>query len=121
MNMKELEVKLPSRLNSAAASFEDGLVEGRCLKCACLREHRDLIWREAVVSHFVGLTMRQREVLERVLAGRPSKVIAADLGISQRTLENHRAKIMQRTGSKSIPALARLAVIAEWSGDTDLH
>jgi two-component system CheB/CheR fusion protein len=91
------------------------------LKCACLREHRDLIWREAVVSHFVGLTMRQREVLERVLAGRPSKVIAADLGISQRTVENHRAKIMQRTGSKSIPALARLAVIAEWSGDTDLH
>ena len=119
MDIKEMEIKLP--FNSAPASFEVGLMDDKCLKCAFLREHRDLIWREAVVSHFVGLTMRQREVLERVIAGQPSKVIAADLGISQRTVENHRAKIMQRTGSKSIPALARLAVIAEWSGDTDLH
>jgi DNA-binding CsgD family transcriptional regulator len=121
MGIKELEVKLPSHLKSAAASFEDGLVDDKCLKCAFLREHRDLIWRDAVISHFVGLTVRQREVLERVLAGQPSKVIAADLGISQRTVENHRAKIMQRTGSKSLPALGRLATVAAWSGDTNLQ
>jgi two-component system, chemotaxis family, CheB/CheR fusion protein len=47
-----------------------------------------------------------------VLAGHPSKNIAADLGISQRTVENHRALIMKKTGSKSLPALARLAVAA---------
>jgi two-component system CheB/CheR fusion protein len=50
--------------------------------------------------------------MHRVLAGQPSKNIAADLGISQRTVENHRASIMKRTGSRSLPALARLAVTA---------
>jgi two-component system CheB/CheR fusion protein len=70
-------------------------------------------WRDSAVSHLAGLTPRQREVMERVLAGHPSKNIAADLGISQRTVENHRASIMKRTGSKSLPALARLALVAE--------
>jgi two-component system CheB/CheR fusion protein len=69
-------------------------------------------WRESAATHLAGLTARQREVMERVLAGQPSKNIAADLGISQRTVENHRASIMKRTGSKSLPALARLAIVA---------
>jgi two-component system CheB/CheR fusion protein len=47
-----------------------------------------------------------------VLAGHPSKNIALDLGISQRTVENHRAAIMTKTGTKSLPALARLALAA---------
>ena len=68
--------------------------------------------RRAAARQIAGLTVRQREVLERVLAGQPSKNIAADLGISQRTVENHRASIMAKTGTKSIPALARLAVAA---------
>ena len=68
--------------------------------------------RESASAHLAGLTIRQREVMERVLAGQPSKNIAADLGISQRTVENHRASIMKRTGSKSLPELARLALLA---------
>ena len=68
--------------------------------------------RESASAHLAGLTARQREVMDRVLAGQPSKNIAADLGISQRTVENHRASIMRRTGSKSLPALARLALLA---------
>jgi two-component system CheB/CheR fusion protein len=71
-----------------------------------------LEWREEAATHLAGLTPRQIEVMERVLAGHPSKNIAADLGISQRTVENHRASIMKRTGSKSLPALARLALVA---------
>ena len=63
-----------------------------------------------------GLTPRQREVMELVLGGHPSKNIAADLGISQRTVENHRASIMHKTGVRSIPALARLALAAGWTG-----
>ena len=69
-------------------------------------------WRDTATAHLAGLTPRQQDVMERVLAGHPSKNIAADLGISQRTVENHRAAIMKRTGSKSLPALARLAFLA---------
>jgi two-component system CheB/CheR fusion protein len=59
------------------------------------------------------LTGRQREIMDRVLAGEPSKNIACDLGISQRTVESHRASIMTKTGARSIPALVRLAMTAE--------
>jgi len=69
-------------------------------------------WRESAANQIAGLTERQREIMTMVLAGHPSKNIAADLGISQRTVENHRAMIMKRTGSKSLPALARLALAA---------
>jgi FixJ family two-component response regulator len=55
------------------------------------------------------LTIRQREIMDMVLSGKASKIIAFDLGISRRTVENHRASIMRKTRSKSIPALARLA------------
>ena len=58
------------------------------------------------------LTARQRQILDLVLAGQPSKIIAADLGISQRTVDNHRAAIMRKTGSKSMPALVRTALAA---------
>jgi two-component system CheB/CheR fusion protein len=68
--------------------------------------------REAAAHHMASLTARQRQIMERVLSGEPSKNIAADLGISQRTVENHRASIMKKTGAKSLPALARLALAA---------
>jgi len=68
--------------------------------------------RESAASHMAELTPRQRQIMDLVLAGHPSKNIAADLGISQRTVENHRALIMKKTGSKSLPALARLALAA---------
>jgi two-component system CheB/CheR fusion protein len=74
-------------------------------------------WREDAAGHLSGLTTRQRQIMEMVLAGHPSKNIAADLGISQRTVENHRASIMKKSGSKSLPALARLAIAATGSGD----
>ena len=69
-------------------------------------------WKHAAFDHIADLTPRQKQIMDLVLAGQPSKTIAADLGISQRTVENHRAEIMKRTGSTSIPALARLAVAA---------
>lgn len=59
-----------------------------------------------------SLTARQRVVLDRVLAGQPSKNIAADLGISQRTVESHRAHIMQRLGVRTIPELVRAVLSA---------
>jgi two-component system CheB/CheR fusion protein len=69
-------------------------------------------WRTRAGAKIATLTSRQHEILDLVLAGHPSKNIAADLGISQRTVENHRASIMKKTGAKSLPALARLALAA---------
>ncbi len=65
--------------------------------------------REEAKTRIAGLTSRQLQIMDMILAGHPNKNIAADLGISQRTVENHRATIMMKTGTKSLPALARLA------------
>ena len=71
-------------------------------------------WREKAARQLADLTLREREIMDLVLAGHASKNIAAQLGISQRTVENHRAAIMKKTGSTSLPALARLALTAAW-------
>ena len=76
-------------------------------------------WHEAAAAQVATLTPRQREIMSLVLAGHPSKNIAADLGISQRTVENHRASIMHRTGAASLPALARLALAASSPAGTN--
>lgn len=81
-----------------------------------LEQTRDTatLWacREKAALRVASLTMRQRQILGLVLAGHPSKNIAADLGISQRTVDNHRAAIMRKTGSKSLSALIRTALAA---------
>jgi two-component system CheB/CheR fusion protein len=73
---------------------------------------KHLTWQEDAKVRLATLTQRQREIMDRILKGQLNKNIAVDLGISQRTVENHRASIMQKTGSKSLPALARLALAA---------
>lgn len=61
-----------------------------------------------------ALTRRQQDVLARVLDGEPTKTIATGLGISTRTVEAHRAAIMDKLAVNSLPSLARLAISAEW-------
>jgi two-component system CheB/CheR fusion protein len=78
-----------------------------------------LAGQATAASQIASLTRRQHQILEQVLAGKPSKNIAADLGISQRTVESHRSSIMKKTGSKSLPALARLAITAASNGGKD--
>jgi two-component system CheB/CheR fusion protein len=67
--------------------------------------------QQRAALQIASLTVRQRQIMDLVLAGTASKNIAADLGISQRTVEKHRAAIMEKTGTKSTPALARLAML----------
>jgi two-component system CheB/CheR fusion protein len=76
-------------------------------------------WRQIAADRVAGLTGRQRQIMDLILAGHPSKNIAADLGISRRTVENHRASIMKRTNSRSLPELARTALTAA-SSSADL-
>jgi PAS domain S-box-containing protein len=76
-------------------------------------------WQAAAALRIGALTARQHKIMTRVLAGQPNKNIAADLGVSQRTVENHRAQIMKRTQSASLPELTRLALAATWSEGID--
>jgi FixJ family two-component response regulator len=55
------------------------------------------------------LTPREREVMDKVVSGCANKVIAMDLGVSQRTVELHRARVMQKMGARSLAELVRLA------------
>jgi two-component system CheB/CheR fusion protein len=61
-------------------------------------------------ANLATLTPRQRQVLDAVLAGKASKIIAFELDISQRTVESHRAAIMEKLGARSVPALVRAAL-----------
>jgi two-component system response regulator FixJ len=71
--------------------------------------------REAVVAAqlIATLSLREREVLDSLVAGRANKVIAFDLGISVRTVEVHRAHMMERLGVRQFAEAIRLAVMAQ--------
>jgi len=58
------------------------------------------------------LSTREVQVLNKILDGQSSKNIAADLNISRRTVENHRASIMKKTRSRSVPELVRQVMMA---------
>ena len=63
------------------------------------------------------LTPRERHVLEQLLKGHSNKVAAHALGISMRTVEFHRAHIMEKLGARSMPDLLRVALTAEQAED----
>ncbi|WP_050469130.1 response regulator transcription factor [Herbaspirillum chlorophenolicum] len=63
---------------------------------------------EAIQTRLAGLSMREREVLHLILAGKMNKVIADELGISMRTVEVHRAHIFDKMNVKTAVELARL-------------
>lgn len=58
------------------------------------------------------LSARERQVLEGLVAGKPNKVIAYDLGISARTIEIYRANVMTKMRADSLSALVRMALLA---------
>ena len=68
-------------------------------------------------ERLAALSPREREVLDALMAGRPNKVIAFDLGISVRTVEVHRARMMSRLGVRQLAEAIRLAVMAKISHD----
>jgi RNA polymerase sigma factor (sigma-70 family) len=77
-----------------------------------VRERRARDHRHGLQARFSGLTPREREVLAHVLRGQPNKRIAADLGISERSVKRHRTSLMAKLRVESVAALTRLAVEA---------
>ncbi|MCY3730842.1 MAG: response regulator transcription factor [Rhodospirillaceae bacterium] len=67
----------------------------------------------AIRKRLAALTPRETEVMERVVQGQPNKVIAMDLGVSQRTVEIHRARVMEKMGVRSVAHLVRAAAAAK--------
>lgn len=67
---------------------------------------------ERMKALVAALPTREREVLDGLLAGGTNKTIARNLGLSPRTVEAHRARIMERLGAQSLPELVQIAVTA---------
>jgi FixJ family two-component response regulator len=70
-------------------------------------EHQQAVNREALLGK---LTTRESQVLERIVAGRLNKQIADDLGISIKTVEAHRANIMEKLGANTVADLLKIAL-----------
>ena len=68
--------------------------------------------RSSIQSRLAGLSNRERDVLDGLVAGRANKQIAYDLGISARTIENYRANLMMKMQATSLSDLVRMALIA---------
>ena len=69
-------------------------------------------WRAAAAMRVAGLTGREREVMDLVVAGHANKEIAARLQISRRTVETHRATVMKKMGAELLSDLVRLEMAA---------
>jgi two-component system response regulator TtrR len=66
--------------------------------------------RALVAARLATLTDRELEVMQRVIEGKQNKVIAAELDISVKTVEFHRAKVMEKIGVHSVAELVQVAV-----------
>ncbi|MGO9994391.1 MAG: response regulator transcription factor [Steroidobacteraceae bacterium] len=74
---------------------------------------RRLIETDRIPRRLDSLTAREREVLQLVSTGKLNKVIAADLGVSRRTIEVHRARLMEKLGVRSLAQLVRIVMDLE--------
>jgi two-component system response regulator FixJ len=93
--------------------FDDDLLI-RAIKSALARVRKDSERDSAaseVRSRLELLSERERQVLQALVAGKPNKIIAYDLGISPRTVEIYRANVMTKMQADSLSALVRMALL----------
>ena len=72
-----------------------------------IQQRRELLEHKEILRRLFTLTEREREVLHHVVEGKANKVIAADINLSQRTIEIHRSRVMEKMGTKSLAHLVR--------------
>jgi FixJ family two-component response regulator len=112
-------------LKTGATDFIEKPVEGALLIAAV--ENAARIRRATIAKNnserfakrkITTLTAREREVLQQVVSGNPNKIIAYELGISQRTVENHRARLMDKLQVESVADLVKIALAGDVLGET---
>ncbi|PWR25126.1 response regulator FixJ [Zavarzinia aquatilis] len=91
---------------------EERILEALGLARDKLRTDVDEAPNSEIVEKLGTLSEREREVLDGVVAGRPNKIIARDLGISPRTVEIYRAKVMAKMQADNLAALVRMTMAA---------
>jgi FixJ family two-component response regulator len=79
------------------------------------QQREEQVERDDVAAGLAKLTPRQLSVLEGLTAGKPSKVIAAELGVSPRTVDVHRFRLMHQLGAQSLPDLFRRVLLVRGS------
>jgi FixJ family two-component response regulator len=75
-------------------------------------EYRSIAARRSDVKHRLdSLTSREKQVMDLIVEGNANKVVAIDLGLSERTVEIHRAKVMEKMGARSVAHLVKLHMV----------
>lgn len=72
--------------------------------------------RDALTQRLASLTPREREVAQRIVTGQANKVIALELKLSERTVELHRARVMQKMGARGVAQLVQIWVLLDIDG-----
>ncbi len=80
------------------------------------KNRREIAQTDRIHTLYESLTPREREVLELVTSGKANKVMAGDLGVSQRTIEIHRARVMEKMQAHSLAQLVRMVLDLKAAG-----
>lgn len=93
--------------------LDNDLLLARIRDCVSVSKnvYNQYVQREESAARLASLTQREREVMDLLVQGKLNKVIAADLGISPRTVEIHRANIMQKLHARSLSDVVKIALM----------